>query len=76
MVLNTNHNVLFDKYDKKKIKTKEREDLYFKEERAIRIGSSQKFFPKNAVSTAKYTVWNFLFINMYEQFSKLGNIYF
>ena len=76
MVLNTNHNVLFDKYDKKKIQKKEREDLYFKEERAIRIGSSQKFFPKNAVSTAKYTVWNFLFINMYEQFSKLGNIYF
>lgn len=44
--------------------------------RDIQIGTSQSFFPNNAISTTKYTLTTFLFINLYEQFSKLANVYF
>lgn len=44
--------------------------------RDIQIGTSQPFFPNNAISTTKYTLATFLFINLYEQFSKLANVYF
>ena len=44
--------------------------------RDIRIGSKEPFFPTNAISTTKYTLSTFLFINLYEQFSKLANVYF
>jgi hypothetical protein len=31
---------------------------------------------KNSVSTSKYTVYNFLFLNLGQQFSRLANVYF
>jgi len=33
-------------------------------------------FMSNYVSTTRYTVWNFLFKNLYEQFQKAANFYF
>ena len=33
-------------------------------------------FPNNNVSTGKYTAKNFIFKNMYEQFSRMANVYF
>jgi phospholipid-transporting ATPase len=44
--------------------------------RDIQIGQGEDFFPKNSISTTKYTLATFLFINLYEQFSKLANVYF
>lgn len=44
--------------------------------RAIKVGSKEPLFGTNKISTSKYTAWNFLFINLYEQFSKIGNLYF
>lgn len=51
---------------------KELQDGY----RDIEIGSPNDFFEKNAISTTKYTYFNFVFKNLYEQFSKIANIYF
>lgn len=33
-------------------------------------------FPRNVFITSKYTVWNFLFINLFEQFSRIANFVF
>ena len=33
-------------------------------------------FPRNFYVTSKYTVWNFLFINLFEQFSRIANFVF
>lgn len=44
--------------------------------RDIHVGQGEHFFPNNSISTTKYTLTTFLFINLYEQFSKLANIYF
>lgn len=44
--------------------------------RDIRIGTGESFFTNNSISTTKYTLATFLFINLYEQFSKLANMYF
>ncbi|CAD7702859.1 unnamed protein product [Ostreobium quekettii] len=33
-------------------------------------------FPTNYVRTAKYTFYSFLFINLFEQFSRIANLYF
>lgn len=33
-------------------------------------------FPTNEVSTTKYTVWNFAFKNLFEQFRRYQNFYF
>ena len=33
-------------------------------------------YPSNFIRTAKYTVWNFVFKNLYEQFRRFSNIYF
>ncbi|KNC54170.1 uncharacterized protein AMSG_09954 [Thecamonas trahens ATCC 50062] len=33
-------------------------------------------FPTNKISNTKYTIYNFLFLNLYEQFSRFMNIYF
>lgn len=33
-------------------------------------------FPRNIFITSKYTVWNFLFINLFEQFSRIANFVF
>ena len=44
--------------------------------RDIKVSHREPFFPKNSISTTKYTLSTFLFINLYEQFSKLANVYF
>lgn len=46
------------------------------ENRDIQIGYPQEFFPNNQISTTKYTLYSFLFVNLYEQFSKIANLYF
>ena len=33
-------------------------------------------YPDNYVSTTKYTAWNFLFKNLWEQFHRIANVYF
>src|SRR5690242_9451799 len=33
-------------------------------------------FPANDITTSKYTFYNFLFKNLYEQFRRIANIYF
>lgn len=33
-------------------------------------------FPRNVFITSKYTPWNFLFINLFEQFSRVANFVF
>lgn len=37
---------------------------------------NQKQYPKNGIKTTKYTKWNFLFKNLFEQFHRYANIYF
>ncbi len=60
---------------KMKLSKKDREDL-LKDYRDIPIGRSENFFPNNSISTTKYTIYNFIFLNLYEQFSKIANLYF
>ncbi|CAH1780607.1 unnamed protein product, partial [Owenia fusiformis] len=33
-------------------------------------------FPNNRITTSKYTAWNFLFLNLFEQFQRVANFYF
>ena len=33
-------------------------------------------FIDNSIVTSKYTAWNFVFLNLYEQFSRIANFYF
>ncbi|CAA9990984.1 aminophospholipid-transporting P-ATPase, putative [Plasmodium knowlesi strain H] len=42
----------------------------------ININSQNKRGHNNSVITSKYTIWNFIFLNAYEQFHKISNIYF
>lgn len=35
-----------------------------------------RYFPNNKISTAKYNVWTFLPLNLFEQFTKMANFYF
>ena len=44
--------------------------------RDIKVGRAEAFFPTNSISTTKYTLYNFVFVNLYEQFSKVANLYF
>jgi phospholipid-transporting ATPase len=44
--------------------------------RDIEVGQPERFFPDNSISTTKYTVYNFFFVNLFEQFSKIANLYF
>ncbi|EUD69050.1 phospholipid-translocating ATPase [Plasmodium inui San Antonio 1] len=42
----------------------------------ININSRNKRGHNNSVITSKYTIWNFIFLNAYEQFHKISNVYF
>ncbi|SBT80877.1 aminophospholipid-transporting P-ATPase, putative [Plasmodium malariae] len=42
----------------------------------ININSANKKSYNNSVITSKYTIFNFLFLNAYEQFHKISNVYF
>jgi phospholipid-transporting ATPase len=44
--------------------------------REFRVGTPVQEFCDNKISTTKYTVYNFVFKNLFEQFSKLANVYF
>ena len=47
-----------------------------KDTREFIVGTSEPFFPDNRISTTKYTLANFFFKNLWEQFTKLANVYF
>ena len=36
----------------------------------------QKTYPKNVIRTTKYTLWNFLPLNIFEQLHRFANLYF
>ena len=36
----------------------------------------QKTYPKNVIRTTKYTMWNFLPLNIFEQLHRPANLYF
>jgi hypothetical protein len=38
--------------------------------------SNAQEFPSNEISTTKYTYWNFIFKNIFEQFRRYQNFYF
>ena len=42
----------------------------------MRLDHAETFFPDNGISTTKYTLYNFIFLNLFEQFSKVANLYF
>lgn len=44
--------------------------------RDVVVGNPEDFFESNRISTTKYTLFNFFFKNLFEQFSKLANVYF
>ncbi len=44
--------------------------------RDVVIGEPDSKYPNNEISTTKYTKWNFIFKNTFEQFSKVANLYF
>ena len=41
-----------------------------------RAANSVYPFPKNVTKTSKYTAWNFVFKNLYEQYHRLVNVFF
>jgi hypothetical protein len=45
-------------------------------ERSIKTNTPDTWIGDNSVATTKYNLINFLPINIYEQFSKLANLYF
>ena len=50
------------------------------EVRSVRVGAPldgpERPYTSNYITTSKYTVWSFLFINLFEQFRRLANFYF
>ena len=44
--------------------------------RTLTIGSRREDLGNNKITTSKYTCANFIFLNLFEQFSKVANIYF
>ncbi len=40
------------------------------------IGYDRQKFPDNEVTSSKYTLWNFLPKNLFEQFRRIANFYF
>ena len=63
------------KYDNHHINKHEKHELLHGA-RDIIVGKQEQFFPDNSISTTKYTVFNFFFMNLFEQFSKIANLYF
>jgi phospholipid-transporting ATPase len=44
--------------------------------RSILTNTSDDRYPANYIITSKYTIITFIPLNLYEQFSKMANIYF
>jgi len=47
-----------------------------KEKRRLKVGVADPAYLDNSIKTSKYTFYNFIFINMFEQFKKPANVYF
>ncbi|KRX06108.1 P-type ATPase, cytoplasmic domain N [Pseudocohnilembus persalinus] len=62
--------------DKFKNKLNRKIDLENQHERQIDSNTIQKEYPSNKIQTTKYTVYNFLILNLYEQFRRVSNLYF
>lgn len=56
--------------------TKQQRAALMADTRDVRVGYRNEFFPTNSISTTKYTLATFIFINLKEQFSKIANVYF
>jgi phospholipid-transporting ATPase len=56
--------------------TKQQRAALMADTRDVRVGYRNEFFPTNSISTTKYTLATFVFINLKEQFSKIANVYF
>ncbi|XP_066584351.1 phospholipid-transporting ATPase IF-like isoform X2 [Prorops nasuta] len=52
----------------------------YSEHRIIKVNTDNdvqhKFFPNNRVISSKYTIWNFIPKNLFEQFRRIANFYF
>ena len=46
------------------------------DKRSIVVGRPFPELGDNSIRTSKYKTWNFVFLNLYEQFKKPANIYF
>ncbi|KAJ5077855.1 putative phospholipid-transporting atpase [Anaeramoeba ignava] len=63
--------------DKDGNEDKNEDEIEFMEIRiADRQFTAKKKYPPNFISTTKYKIWNFIFINLFEQFRRLANFYF
>ena len=40
------------------------------------LDTKERPYVSNYITTSKYTAWNFLFLNLFEQFRRLANFYF
>ena len=38
--------------------------------------TDERPYVSNYITTSKYTIWNFIFLNLFEQFRRLANFYF
>lgn len=66
---------LIQKYRIKGLSSAERKEMSTGY-RDIALGTSETFFPNNAISTTKYSYLTFLPLNIWEQFTKAANVYF
>ena len=46
------------------------------QKRYVMVGIEHQIYGDNAIRTSKYTFYNFLLLNLLEQFAKMANIYF
>lgn len=44
--------------------------------RSLQLNHPTELYGNNSIRTAKYTIWNFFFLNLFEQFKKPANVYF
>ena len=44
--------------------------------RKLNLNQAEELYGNNAIRTSKYTLYNFFFLNLFEQFKKPANIYF
>lgn len=44
--------------------------------RSLQLNQPTDLYGNNSIRTSKYTLWNFFFLNLFEQFKKPANVYF
>lgn len=67
---------VYNQYTSSKTRRTIRNNLLNNDNRIIKFDTPNNFFPGNKISTGKYTPFTFVFLNLYEQFSKIANQYF